>query len=148
MPDGTWLAVETQTGVVGWVSAGLLTVTPEVFAALPVGTTDEAISVGPTAVVAQQPTAVQASGASSVVIVEVNKRAETVTLQNTGTQPVDLSRWRLLSVTGGQDHPIGGVLEPGATREFPGPEGNIWNNSESDPAHLIAPSGQVVDTYP
>ena len=147
-PDGSWFAVETPGGVIGWVSGSLLTVAPEIAAQLPTGTTDEAIAVRPTAEVAQQPTAAQASGASSVVIVEVDKRAETVTLQNTGTQPVDLSRWRLLSVTGGQDHPIGGVLEPGVAREFPGPEGNIWNNSKSDPAHLIDPGGQVVDTYP
>lgn len=56
-PDGTWLAVVTPGGVIGWVSAGLLTVAPEVAAALPAGTTDDAITVRPTAVPQQAPAA-------------------------------------------------------------------------------------------
>jgi len=47
-PDGTWYAVETPGGLIGWVSASLLTVPPELAAALPIGTTDDAIAVRPT----------------------------------------------------------------------------------------------------
>jgi micrococcal nuclease len=50
-----------------------------------------------------------------MLIVDVDKRAETVTLKNTGDAPVDLAGWRLLSVNSRQTHPISGV--PAAGRE-------------------------------
>jgi hypothetical protein len=101
----------------------------------------------PTPTVEATPTAPPATG-DSVIIVEVNKRQETVTLRNTGNAPVDLRAWTLLSLTGGQYHPIGGILQPGETKIFPNTGREIWNNSRADPAELRDPTGRVVDRYP
>ncbi|NWF79853.1 MAG: thermonuclease family protein [Chloroflexi bacterium] len=80
-------------------------------------------------------------------IVGVDKRAETVTLRNMSTAPVDLSGWRMCSIRGGQEHPIGGTLAPDETRSFPGPDGNIWNNSQSDPGALYDAQGNLVSYW-
>ena len=64
-PDRTWYAVETAGGLVGWVSATLLTVAPEIAAQLPTGMTDEAIAVRPTAVPQQVPAPAAQPPASS-----------------------------------------------------------------------------------
>ena len=61
-PDGSWFAVETPGGALGWVSGSLLTVAPEIAAQLPTGMTDEAIAVRPTAVPQQAPAAPAAGG--------------------------------------------------------------------------------------
>jgi len=82
-----------------------------------------------------------------VRIVAIDKRAETVTLRNVSNAPVDLSGWRMCSIRGGQEHPIGGVLAPGETRTFPGPEGNIWSNSERDPGALYDAQGRLVSYW-
>lgn len=82
-----------------------------------------------------------------VRIVGVDKRTETVTLRNVSAAPVDLSGWRLCSIRGGQEHPIGGTLAPGETRSFPGPDGNIWNNSQSDPGALYDAQGNLVSYW-
>lgn len=137
--DGTWYQVKTASGLDGWISADLVRADPAVVNALTVAAYE------PVVVPTEAPVA---TSNGSVVIVTVNKAAETVTLRNDSAEPVNLGPWRVLSVTGGQDHPISGVLQPGETRVFPGPAGNIWNNSESDPAQLIDPNGNVVDTYP
>ncbi|HWQ12401.1 MAG TPA: lamin tail domain-containing protein [Roseiflexaceae bacterium] len=79
-----------------------------------------------------------------VQIADINDGAETVTLRNISPDPVDLSGWRMCSIRGNQEHPIGGVLAPGESRTFPGPEGNIWNNSEPDDGALYNPQGQLV----
>ncbi len=83
-----------------------------------------------------------------VLIVDVDKRAETVTLKNTGEAPVDLAGWKVLSVNGRQSHPISGVLQPGESKTFPGPGGNIWADDDQDPAELFNLDGEVVDTFP
>lgn len=83
-----------------------------------------------------------------VAIVGINKQAETVTLRNVSAAAVDLSGWRMCSVTGGQSHPIGGTLAPGAEQVFPGPAANIWNNNSSDPGTLWNASGQLVSYWP
>lgn len=103
----------------------------------------------PTEAPTEAPVATPVAAASGVIIVNVDKRAETVTLKNTGAAPVNLDEgWYVLSVKGDQRHPIAGVLEPGEEKVFPGPEGNIWSNSDPDPAELHGPGGDVVDTFP
>ncbi|MGQ9926315.1 MAG: thermonuclease family protein [Chloroflexaceae bacterium] len=82
-----------------------------------------------------------------VRIVAVDKRAETVTLRNVSATAVDLTGWRMCSIKGGQQHPIGGVLAPGETRTFPGTGGNIWNNSERDPGALYDAQGRLVSYW-
>ncbi|MCS6880773.1 MAG: thermonuclease family protein [Oscillochloridaceae bacterium] len=82
-----------------------------------------------------------------VRIIAIDKRAETVTLRNVSNAAVDLTGWRMCSIRGGQEHPIGGVLAPGETRVFPGPAENIWNNNERDPGALYDAQGRLISYW-
>ncbi|MBP9503434.1 MAG: lamin tail domain-containing protein [Candidatus Promineofilum sp.] len=90
----------------------------------------------------------------------MNKKAEYVDIQNNGGSEVNLSGWILRSEKGNQDCALGGVIGPGqvlriwAMASDAGEGGyncgfgtNIWNNSESDPAVLIDPSGAEVSRW-
>src|SRR6266540_4210441 len=55
-----------------------------------------------------------------VVIVNVNKGAEVVTLKNVSPDAVSLDGWHMCSITGNQEHPVGGPLAPGEQKDFPG----------------------------
>lgn len=83
-----------------------------------------------------------------VAIVAIDKGGETVTLRNVSAVAIDLTGWRMCSVTGGQQHPIGGTLAPGASQTFPGAGGPIWNNTDSDPGALWNAAGQLVSYWP
>jgi hypothetical protein len=104
-----------------------------------------------------QPTATLLTASGSLVIIGVNKSSEYVDIQNNGGAEVNLSGWLLRSEKGSQDCALGGVIGAGqvlriwAMAEDAGQGGyncgfgsDIWNNSESDPAVLINPSGQEV----
>lgn len=82
-----------------------------------------------------------------VRIVEVDKREETVTLQNVSDQVVDLAGWRMCSIRGSQLHDIGGTLAPGETKVYPHGGGNIWNNSETDDGALYDGEGRLVSYW-
>jgi hypothetical protein len=82
-----------------------------------------------------------------VLIVGVNKRDEVVTLKNVSANPVDLTGWHMCSIKGNQEHPISGVLAPGEQRDFPGPQGNIWSNSDDDNGSLYNQNGQLVSYW-
>ena len=82
-----------------------------------------------------------------IKITNINKVAESVTLQNVSTGTIDLTGWQMCSITGNQHHPIGSTLAPGASQTFPGPVGNIWNNISPDPGALYNPNGQLVSNY-
>ncbi len=82
-----------------------------------------------------------------VRIVQIDKRAETVTLQNVSGESVNLDGWIMCSIRGNQQHPIGGVLAPGETKAFDGPVGNIWSNSERDDGALYNPQGQLISYW-
>jgi len=71
-----------------------------------------------------------------VRITAINKVAETVTLQNVSTEPIDLTGWNMCSITGNQHHPIGGTLGVGETKTFANTGGPIWNNSARDDGAL------------
>jgi hypothetical protein len=107
-----------------------------------------------------QPTATLPVAAGVLRIIGVDKGAEVVTIRNDGGAPVDLGGWVLRSEKGSQDCGLGGVIGPGealqiwAMAEDAGRGGyncnfgtNIWNNSESDPAVLIDPSGAEVSRW-
>ncbi len=84
-----------------------------------------------------------------VRITDIDKEAEVVTLRNVTTgDTIDLSDWTMCSVTGNQQHPIGGTLAPGQSQVFSGPAGSIWNNSSSDPGALYNGDGQLVSYWP
>jgi micrococcal nuclease len=83
-----------------------------------------------------------------VAIVAIDKVGETVTLRNVTTgDTVDLSGWQMCSVTGGQNHPIGGTLAPGQQVTYPGPASTIWNNSSRDDGALYDPAGRLVSYW-
>ncbi len=82
-----------------------------------------------------------------VQIVAIDKRAETVTLKNVSDQAVNLDGWHMCSIKGNQEHPVSGPLAPGEQKIFPGPAGNIWNNSEQDNGSLYNATGQLVSYW-
>lgn len=81
-------------------------------------------------------------------ILAIDKIAETVTLRNVGEQALNLDGWVLCSIRGAQQHPIGGQINPGQVITFPGPSGNIWSNSTSDPGALYDPEGRLISYWP
>lgn len=112
-------------------------------------------AVAPAASVAEPvPPPPVATGTGPLAIVALNKGAEYAIIQNTGSAPVDLQGWVLRSERGVQDCLLGGVIEPGAKLTISamgnvpgfncGFDGNIWNNSEADPAVLLSPHGEEV----
>jgi hypothetical protein len=85
-----------------------------------------------------------------ILIVTVDKVAETVTLRNVSTSNVDLTGWRMCSITGGQTHDgVSGVLAPGATQIYShSGSSTIWNNFLSDPGALYTTDGRLVSYWP
>lgn len=85
-----------------------------------------------------------------VAIVRVDKRAETVTLRNVGSEPINLDGWIMCSFKGSQIHQgVSGTLAPGETRAFKHTGGaSIWNNRETDPGGLYDPQGRLVSYWP
>jgi hypothetical protein len=91
---------------------------------------------------------------AKVIITGLYKGREFVTVENIGSEPQDLSGWRLFSERGAQDCYLWGVVEPGQTLFIwamaenaenggfnCGFETNIWNNSKHDPAILYNADG-------
>lgn len=93
-----------------------------------------------------------------VTIVSVNKQAEYVDIRNETGTPIDLAGWELVSERGDQRCTLSNAIEPGAvlrvwagtgeTGFSCGLSGNIWSNSEPDPAVLYNAQGQEVSRYP
>jgi len=115
-------------------------------------------------VVERAPPEEEAGAASNnVVISRISLSDEVATIENTGDSAVDLSGWKLVSVTGDQvfQFPSGYVLQPGATvRIHSGPDAvsnpptdlewtgrYIWNN-DGDPGKLYNGQGELVSEYP
>lgn len=92
-----------------------------------------------------------------VVISNVDKVGELVTIKNTGTADVNLQGWVLVSITGNQRYTFpsyvlkaGGVATVAsgdATGTFKWTTGNMWNNSSSDPAQLYDSLGNLVSSF-
>ncbi len=84
-----------------------------------------------------------------VQIVAINKVDEIVSLKNVSAQIINLGGWTMCSIRGNQRHEgIGGMLEPGQTKQYPYTgAGSIWNNSEDDDGALYNPNGQLVSFY-
>jgi competence protein ComEC len=99
-----------------------------------------------------------ADPASRVAIDSVDLRAEVVIIANSGTETVDLSGWRLVSVKGEQvfHFPPGTILAAGATVQIVSgkdaaagagvlvwTKNDIWNNS-GDPAELYDANQRLI----
>lgn len=106
------------------------------------------------------PAATATPSEARVIIINVNKQDEYVDIRNVGGQAQDLNGWTLVSETGSQSCPLGGIIGPGQTLRiwalaedaanggyncgFGGP---IWNNSEPDPAVLYDANGNEVSRF-
>ncbi|MFC1930452.1 lamin tail domain-containing protein [Chloroflexota bacterium] len=99
---------------------------------------------------------------SGVQIQSVNLNSEVVTILNSGGDPVDMTGWRLVSITGNQQYTFPAfILQAGATVQVAsGPvavdnpptqlkwtSGYIWNN-DGDPAALYDGSNSLISSYP
>lgn len=95
--------------------------------------------------------------AANLEIAAVNKQGEYVDIRNNTGADVNLAGWVLVSERGPQSCPLDGIglLAHGQTirvHTMTAPAGGfscghdteMWNNSQSDPAVLINPSGQEV----
>jgi uncharacterized protein YraI len=174
--DGSWLQVAGGAWIAAFLvstdaappvvnavarSGGTAAVVTVVPAAQPAATSAAPTAVPPTAVppTAVPPTAVpqRAASAGGLVIIALDKRAEYAVIRNDSGSAVNLGGWVLLSEKGNQACALGGVIEPGAQLTISalgdvagyncGFGSNIWNNSERDPAALIAPDGSVVSRF-
>lgn len=92
-----------------------------------------------------------------VVISDVDKSNEIVTINNTGSGDVDLSGWVLVSVTGNQRYTFPSytlkadgtvtVASGKARGDLIWTNSYIWNNDSSDPAQLYDALGNLVSTF-
>ncbi len=82
-----------------------------------------------------------------VQIVAIDKRAEVVVLANISDAAVNLDGWRMCSLRGDQEHPIGGTLQSGEVREFPNTGGTIWSNTEQDNGALYNGAGVLISYW-
>ena len=95
---------------------------------------------------------------SSVLIVNVDKVAEYVEIQNLTGAPVNLRGWRLVSERGDESCTLRGTLEPDEIRRIWARRGDpgfdcrlgreIWQDDEADPAVLYNPDGEDVSRFP
>lgn len=94
---------------------------------------------------------------SSVVIRNVDKKGETVTIENVGTVDLELTGWKLVSVTGRQTYIFPAYLlkaKGTVTVASGSAEGDlkwttdfVWNNTTSDPAELYDTEGKLISRY-
>ena len=86
---------------------------------------------------------------SPVKIVSIDKRAESVQLQNVSGESVDLSGWHMCSVRGTQEHrPITSILAPSETASYVNNTGdNVWHNTARDDGALYNADGQLVSYW-
>ncbi len=91
-------------------------------------------------------------------IIGVDKRSEYVEIKNTGTAPVDLTDWKLVSETGDQPCTLRGVLQLNEVLRIWSRKGdgglscgyhiNIWNDNRADPAVLYDAQGKEISRFP
>lgn len=83
-----------------------------------------------------------------IIITEIDKKKELVTIKNTGSTKIDLTGWYIRSVKGNQKYsfPSGYEIGPGeeititsgsSPADLTWSKSSIWNNSQSDPGELF-----------
>jgi competence protein ComEC len=84
-----------------------------------------------------------------IIITQVDKVAEMVTIQNTGAATVDLSGWVICSLLGTQLHAhLEGTLPAGEMRAIPSQAGRaIWNNRSAERAAVYNSVGQLISYW-
>jgi hypothetical protein len=96
--------------------------------------------------------------AVAIRIVDVDKRAEYVDIENLTNQPIALRGWRLVSEVGNQSCALRGTLGPNRVLRIWAQQGNpgfdcrlqdnIWRDFQPDPAVLYNPQGEEVSRFP
>lgn len=97
---------------------------------------------------------------NKIAITELDKKAEYIVIKNTSNSSIDVTGWKIVSVTGNQSYTFDKfILEANATVKVGDSEKNTdvdfhwldgrgtWNNSKSDPAELYDSSGKIVDRF-
>ena len=97
---------------------------------------------------------------ADIQIVNVDKRAEYVDIENQDDREQDLDGWTLVSEHGNQACALSSVIGPGEVLRIwamaedasegghnCGFDANIWNNSEEDPGVLYDVAGQEISRY-
>lgn len=95
---------------------------------------------------------------SRIIIQNIDKRAEIVTIKNNSSEDINLKGWKLVSVTGNQSYTFPEyILKAGTSvtiasgKDAKGDllwgKNNIWNNSKSDPGELYDNNGNLVFRY-
>jgi endonuclease YncB( thermonuclease family) len=145
--DGAWLQLASGAWIAAFLVRGVAGDVPVV------GAPAQRV----TGVVAEQLPPAAPSSQGALAVVGLDKRQEYADIRNIGSSPVDLTGWVLRSERGSQDCALSGVIQPGATLRIWAMGGgpgfncgfgtNIWNNSEHDPAVLLAPGGAEVSRY-
>ncbi|NLY45742.1 MAG: MBL fold metallo-hydrolase [Tissierella sp.] len=100
------------------------------------------------------------SDSNEIVISELDKIAEFVTIKNNGDEDVDISGWKLVSVRGNQEFIFPSyILRAGSSIDVGGYDsrdlvdfiwesgGGIWSNSQSDPAELYDNNGNLISLF-
>jgi len=95
-----------------------------------------------------------------VMIAELDKKAEYILIKNSGSDSVDITGWRIVSVKGNQSFTFPEfTLNPDSTVKVGDSERNsdvdfhwldgqgTWHNTKSDPAELYDNKGELVDRY-
>lgn len=93
----------------------------------------------------------------NIIISSLDKVNELITLKNNSTTDIDISGWKIVSVTGNQSFTFPSfILKAGTTVTIASGDtsgtlqwgkGNIWNNSQSDPAELYDNTGKLIYRY-
>lgn len=157
LANGAWIATSLVQNAPARSTLTVITAPPSSAQAapaiLPTATASTRTVVVP--IVTSVPVAAPQSSGGSLAIVSLDKSAEFAVIQNMGSEAVTLDGWILRSERGMQDCALRGTLEPGARLVVSAMgqqagfncafDGNIWNNSENDPAVLIAPGGVEAD---
>jgi len=84
-----------------------------------------------------------------VRIVNVDKIAERVTLQNVSSATISVEDWNMCSLSTNRDHDqIFGTIAPGETRSFPNiGDPNVWNNTQRNDGALYNAAGFLVSYW-
>ncbi len=95
-----------------------------------------------------------------LIITALDKKAEYIVITNSGSKPVDLAGWEIVSVRGNQSFTFPkftldydssvkvGDSAKNSDIEFHWLDGKgTWNNSKSDPAELYNTKGALVDGF-
>lgn len=88
----------------------------------------------------------------------MDKKAELITIKNNSNQDIDMSGWKIVSVTGDQQYtfPSGYILKANSSvtvasgdsaGDLKWGKANVWNNSKPDPAELYDNQGNLISRF-